>query len=289
MGNSKGPLSLDQISSLATEKGLIAVGGVEPSCRYHLNYLSKLGCVEIISPAPKVENVARTEMSPQIEKMARQCYGYGRWDAPYWFIGLGEGMGSESLYKRAEAWGELQNEGLCDCRAFHERIRENRWHEKPVQFQPTWRRLMLLLMTFLERDGDDDSLLRKYQSGEWGIREGETCACELFGLPAPNFKTYKTLMNGRFNPEESKDILQKRIEFIRCKISCHNPIFVVMYGRGARKQWRAIADCSLPDDTICKLGSTMMVSAIHPTAHGVEDAYWVNLGERLRLQHQSTR
>lgn len=34
-------------------------------------------------------NPERVSMS----RMARDCYGYGRWDAPYWFIGLEEGMG----------------------------------------------------------------------------------------------------------------------------------------------------------------------------------------------------
>jgi phage-related protein len=49
-------------------------------------------------------------MSP-IEEMARGCYGYGRWDAPYWFIGLEEGM-SGTLGEQIEAWQQLGEDGL---------------------------------------------------------------------------------------------------------------------------------------------------------------------------------
>jgi hypothetical protein len=37
-----------------------------------------------------------------LEEMARECFGYGRWDAQYWFIGLEEGM-SGTLEDRVKA------------------------------------------------------------------------------------------------------------------------------------------------------------------------------------------
>ena len=68
-----------------------------------------------------------------IKGMARRCYGYGRWDAPYWFIGLGEGMTpGTSIQTRVEAWRHHSREtGLSDCRAFHEHIGETRFHAGP--------------------------------------------------------------------------------------------------------------------------------------------------------------
>jgi len=187
------------------------------------------------------------------------------------------------IQKRVEARLHLGREtGLSDCREFHYRIGDERWHRKkpPAELQSTWRRLMLLLMTFLGESADNDSL-RKYQSEHWGMQKDKTCVSELFGLPAPNFKAYEALMRKLFKQEEIDDILQKRIGFLREKICEHKPELVVMYGRGARKKWREIAGCPLPDDKILKIGSTMMVSAIHPTARGVTDAYWEELGKRL--------
>jgi len=65
--------------------------------------------------------------------LAQSCFGYGNWAAPYWFIGLEEGLGKDeqqdvekSLRKRCEAFLELNREGLCDCKTFHEEIGEKR-------------------------------------------------------------------------------------------------------------------------------------------------------------------
>jgi hypothetical protein len=55
-------------------------------------------------------------------EMARQCYGYGRWSAPYWFIGLEEGQDpiGKDLTLRLQAMRDLGKDGLSDCRTFHQ-------------------------------------------------------------------------------------------------------------------------------------------------------------------------
>lgn len=120
-------------------------------------------------------------------EMARRFYGYGRWDARHWFIGPEPGMAFDEgndQERRVEAWLHFGKPELCDCQAFHKRIRQPQWHrEKPdkPRLQPTWRPLMLLLMSFLERSKESDSL-REYQRDRWGRLSGETCVIELSGL-----------------------------------------------------------------------------------------------------------
>lgn len=46
----KEPMNVEQIAKLAKEQGLTAVGGVLPSCRYHLHQMKLLGLVEEIKP-----------------------------------------------------------------------------------------------------------------------------------------------------------------------------------------------------------------------------------------------
>lgn len=126
--------------------------------------------------------------------MARENYGYGRWEAPYWFIGPEQGTGRhekndpEHLEKRVKAWLDLGSHQLNDCREFHRRIEETKLHfKKPVNLQSTWKPLMLLMMTFLKRPVDNNSL-RNYQRDRWGALDekgGETCVIELSGLAAP--------------------------------------------------------------------------------------------------------
>src|SRR5579859_7409872 len=119
-------------------------------------------------------------MEHDFSEMARQSFGYGRWDAPYWFIGPEQGQSSaenDDLTHRFKAWRDLGSPELCDLEEFHRAINEHSWHRK---LQRTWRPLMLLLMTFLEKRADKGSLL-SYQRDEWGRAIGETCVIELSG------------------------------------------------------------------------------------------------------------
>ena len=44
------PMTIKQIAPIAEEKGLNAIGGVEPSVRYHLHMFKKSDIVEVINP-----------------------------------------------------------------------------------------------------------------------------------------------------------------------------------------------------------------------------------------------
>jgi hypothetical protein len=220
-----------------------------------------------------------------VRAMARTNYGYGRWDAPYWFIGPEQGMGSheKDLGLRVRAWLDLGGLELNDCREFHRRIGEKRWHyEEPrVSLQRTWRPLILLLMTYLERPADRDNL-RRYQRDRWGsadATQGETCAIELSGLAAPSLMGVGDV--SLFLPE--------RIDVIRTRIRDHRPELVVMYGDMQRASWQAIVSpLTFADDGVLEQGSTTVVCTPHPNKRGLCDAYWVDLGKRLRgKRHKS--
>ena len=79
-----------------------------------------------------------SSMDDGIRKMALRSFGYGRWEAPYWFIGPEQGMGDpayDSLLVRVKAWRELGACELCDCREFR-LIGEKRWHHENPKPQP---------------------------------------------------------------------------------------------------------------------------------------------------------
>jgi hypothetical protein len=73
-----------------------------------------------------------------LEEMARGCFGYGRWDAPYWLIGLEEGM-SGTLDNRIRAFQKLDKDGLCDSRKFHHEIGVYHHHQDSRPLATTWR------------------------------------------------------------------------------------------------------------------------------------------------------
>jgi hypothetical protein len=68
-------------------------------------------------------------MDDCVRDMARQRYGFGRWEAPCWFIGLEEGMAqdeNDDLIPRVNAWRALGGGELNDCAQVHNNICERR-------------------------------------------------------------------------------------------------------------------------------------------------------------------
>jgi hypothetical protein len=229
-----------------------------------------------------------------IREKARRFYGYGRWTAPYWFIGPEEG-GSDDPERRVEAWRQLGEAELCDCREFHSLIEITKHHRETPPLQYTWRKLMLLLKAFqgepCDLEGNRRMLndrLRSYQRDWWGMQSGKTCVIELSELPAPDSKKAKELRLQLFSPAKFDEIRQKRIEFIYHEMLKKERELVVIYGKEQWKHWESIAGHSLQEESIegfaagiLKYGATKIAFAQHPNFVR-KDAYWVKLGRKLR-------
>jgi hypothetical protein len=227
-------------------------------------------------------------MGSLVESMAQEFYGFGRWDAPYWFIG--PEPGGDGNETRAEAFKKLGKDGLCDCKEFHKEIGEMRWHrESPEEavLQRTWRRLILLLLTSLHEMSDKESL-RSYQRDHWGMSGGKTCVIELSGLSARNSQESKK--NKEFLDKKT-EIVEARVKTIRERLLLDKlkPRLVVMYGFGEEKHWSQIAGCDLTRDGAEKHESTIFVLAPHPNAHGPRDANWKELGEKAASKLDSMK
>lgn len=210
----------------------------------------------------------------ELAHMAEHFFGYGRWDAPYWFIGPEAGMGKDgidSLAARYESWKKLRCESVVDCEKHHRGFGFTRWHQNHPPTQSTWRQLIRLLLAY---NGTNPTLdaIREYQRTEWGSVIGETCVIELSGLAAPNMRT----------EQDRTTFLSKRIERIREAALKHAPEFIVMYGDGHREAWERIAGGRFDSNGLCRMESTVAAIALHPVTRGLGNEYWVNLGLLLR-------
>lgn len=237
-----------------------------------------------LSPALDGRMQNLIDLDEETRAMACGSYGYGSWHAPYWFIGPEQGMGPHEngdIKSRIHCWRQHGSLELNDCRDFHRCIREVRWHfkEPRVKLQGTWRPLLLLLMTFLGRPADKESL-RSYQRDRWGALDGETCVIELSGLAAPNM----------MEAQDTTPFLRQRIEAIRNRIRDHRPKLVVMYGKEKKPSWEQIAEREFPCEPtpfFCK-GPTLLAMAPHPVwpikvgGKYVVNEYWIGLGQKLR-------
>ena len=212
------------------------------------------------------------------DEMAASFYGFGDWTAPYWFIGLepGKAPGEEAYNSHiVHAWANGLKKGeLVDCLEYHRAIGVDTWHKDRAKLQPTWRPLMLFLMTALDRDSDKEAL-RAYQRTRWGqMGDGETCVIELSGIRT----------NGHAVEADRKEHLAQRIGAIRRKIKMGDtsPKVVVLHGLSARAEWEQIAGVPLEPDTVVPVGSTLFVMTPSPTAFRRKNADWESLGLEVR-------
>jgi len=68
-----------------------------------------------------MSSLSGSELAP----MAENFYGYGRWDAPFWFIAPvpGGAQCGESLEMRYQIWKALGFEQVVNCAAYHRGFR----------------------------------------------------------------------------------------------------------------------------------------------------------------------
>ena len=220
-------------------------------------------------------------LSSEAERyMAEYCYGYGRWNARFYFIGLQQGQAKEEnndLTSRYNAFRELQQEGLCDCRAFHQHIGQPRFFREGssgyVPLQSTWRKLMLAMFGYKGGHHADKNTLRSYQASNWGSATGETCVVDLSGLAANNLGVVR----------DREAYVEQRMRRLLGEVRKHQPAFVLIYGKAQHARWeRCLRDQSdvNQEDGVWRCGSTKLV--LQSTPKGQFDHEWVSLGLKLR-------
>jgi hypothetical protein len=158
-------------------------------------------------------------------EMAKGNFGYGRWEAQFWFIGPEQGMGkgtkddiqkqNDENLRRLRVWQKLGSRELNDCCKFHDLLGERRWHFEPIKPQTTWRPLILFLQTFLGRPIEIKDL-KRYQANQWGTADsarGETCVIELSGIASPNLAKWQS----------RSSFLEERVSISKSKFASMSP------------------------------------------------------------------
>jgi hypothetical protein len=208
-------------------------------------------------------------ISPEIEAMARGWYGYGRWEAPYWFIGIEPG--GDELDECLRRWNSLGRSELLDIATHHEK-HDRDFFGKYAVTQETWRALIWLLLAFKGIEPTRDNTL-DYQKYHFGRSGDETAVIEISCLPAPHSHV----------PSPRHLFRTERADLIRNRIVEHRPRFVVLYSPDVvyREAWHRIAGQELDRDEIVSDAFSNYIMTYHPRGKWQKE-YWANIGRRLR-------
>ena len=204
----------------------------------------------------------------------RGFYGYGSYQARYWFIGQEEGGASSvtELTRRVDLWSARGRCEVDDLHAFLQGLKFTKWIDAPPKRQVTWARLVQILLTAEGRPCAKEDMLR-YQAEELGRSHGETLIAELMPLPARNLRTWYgnelNLPELRSRREYMTAVRPHRIAHLKEKISEYQPEIVIFYG--ARRWWPGLLGIEFEHDMSCdysRLGRTRLLTMKHPAAFG---------------------
>jgi hypothetical protein len=208
-------------------------------------------------------------------RAARDWYGYGRWDAPYWFVGMEPGGQDDPIWY--DAWVRLGATELSDCRAHHLGSNYVKWHgnvRPPTQ--TTWRRLIALLLGYEGRPADLNAV-SVYQRDHWGSAIGNTALPEVSGIRAASQATVVDRLSHR----------KHRTGVIRARFQANQPEFAVFYGTHYRAIYEEVVGKQFDERGFTWSGRTLCVLVHHPAGRSIPvemkgDRWWVEKGREMR-------
>lgn len=205
-------------------------------------------------------------------RAAQEWFGYGRWSAPVWFIGMEPGGSDDpELYTSWQACGATS---LIDAKR-HEEERNARvpydrqtryFAEKPKIQKSTWQPLIQILFGFTGC-AEDPHL---YQRDRLGRVDGDTALIELSAAAHPNIAS----------PGEREN-LSERAAIILDQLKAYRPSLAVFYGLSYRSHYEGIAG-TFNDSGFCWNGATLCALTPHPSRPTRSYAYWFAYGQHLR-------
>jgi hypothetical protein len=228
-----------------------------------------------------------------IEAYSKQFFGYGRWDAPVWFVGLEEaGRGTPSeLQARLMAWDQRGRRELEDAPTFYPRCGQHQWHGPNATLQPTWRQLIRVLLSARGEHLGEASLLEQQQLA-FGVSSGDVCLTELSPLPAPNHLVWPYASNlqlpewMRSREQFMQTVSAGRVATLREKIATHRPRAVVFYFWKPRQHVEDVAGGEfrplIPEQLLGleRNGTAYFVTG-HPAGR-YPDTYFAGLGQYFK-------
>jgi len=254
---------------------------------------------EVRAPLGRNRSSSEAPVSELKIRMAESWYGYGRWEAPFWFVGIEQGGHLEDQYHQGDdlAWQEMGECELLDCREHHNRMGERGnplWHTESARIQKTWGAMIRLLLALKKESTNDKSVL-DYQKNWWGSIKGETAIIEIAGGRARSSSSE--------NKFRTNKLIQTRITVIRERMKTFRPKLVVFYGVSMKKKFEQILGAPMisllpvesgsfmftpkserPFATFAHHSGTVGVVVFHPSQRFgpvPPDSDWILLGEIL--------
>ncbi|MBZ9731542.1 hypothetical protein LB467_17795 [Salegentibacter sp. JZCK2] len=187
----------------------------------------------------------------KLENYINTFFGYGNWNATYWFIGIEEngGYSPEDVNLRIDSWEKYGTE-LIDCKRHHVNIGLKRFFTEGLR-QKTWWGLIRLRNTIEGKEISTETI-RSVQKENWGQIKSSNLLIDLFPLPSPsvelwNYRNWYTnewdnlgLTYLKTREKYFEKISKKRIKRLKEKLNKHKPRVVIFYASSLIHFWEEV-------------------------------------------------
>jgi hypothetical protein len=182
--------------------------------------------------------------SEEIQKIVGFA-GYGRPDAPVWFIGLEEGLGDMSSAEAIKNLKErLRFDEVMDLRcAHHKRLWENGspidWDRRPPT-TPVWTYMAKIMRAYHDQEDCCSNLdaakeYVKTRLGRSNPESGETFLTELSPIPAAHGKDKQWIDSFQRQDPELDSKLQRRRDRLKAMMKANPEALIICYGSRERE------------------------------------------------------
>lgn len=232
-----------------------------------------------------------------LEEFVLGFYGHGNLQGNYWFIGMEHGGGDsfENIKQHIDKWVDQDKEPVTDLPDYCNGIGEAYYFRKPVKNQPTWNKLIRLLLSL--KGEEDISLMnvKAYQMSHWGRHDDETAALELLPLANPSlnhpwlYGVHSDLLYLASREVYRSHVMPIRVKHIQKMLAEHRPRLVHFYGDSYDEWWRQIAGVHFEQDAVegrafayGQSPDTLFLITHHPVSRGVTIKYFEQIGRFLQ-------
>lgn len=243
-----------------------------------------------------------------LEEYATNFLGYGRPDAPVWFVGMEQGGGNsfEEVQKRISVWAALGKNSLEDILRYHLAIGIDEWFAGPrPKLQSTWSGIVRLQLGLKGKDRAvlspeaQRELTRDYQQNRLGRSDGNERLMELLPLPSPSTQHWLYARHSKIHWLTDRETytqfqIPRRALRIQEEIDRYKPKFVIFYGLAFEDHWTRIARTqfvrtAIEKTSIGNRGSTLFAIVPHPVAYGLPGDYFFRVGRMLALAQSGVK
>ena len=230
-----------------------------------------------------------------LTKFMNTFYGFGNYAGDYWLVGMEEaGVRTfNDIQKRLYQWQQSGSSELENLPTHGYAMGwGNRYFGDNPKWQPTWGKLIRLILTAQGQVGLNTSNIKHFQKEHLGQHNCNHCLIELFPLPAQSTRHWIYTQHSKLPFLESRKryldhLAPSRIKHIQQRIEKHQPKAVIFYGWSYRDWWQEIAKRPFtkhenPKWLTTISNNTQYYVIDHPVATGVTNNYFEQIGTIIR-------